>query len=487
MKEMKRKSIQQRVLGVLLSLLLVLTTVLTIGNTPVKVKAKETPKSGSTVYCYTEEEYYFYVMDSLEDVPNVKERTIIFVGNPNNKFKNVVNAANTAASRSVEANRLFTEKVMTYNGLTWFLGNVATMEPLWIQSTKKNGEVVGKDYIDDVTKWYTPEGEKEYAKARKVLLDGLRGLNLGACNNDIEIITKVSDWICSKLTYDSNSDYEENRDYFSIVTGKGVCEEYSDITALALQELGYECVKLGGYGWQTDGSSGTHTWNAVKMSDGKWYEIDNTWRDSVGGYMLMNMRSDHELFPTGSGYANDEVKYAIDNLATGNYTNTSTKRLLNAFLINIVDKNQEFNVGDEYTLPKDQLVKVVSDNPSVVSVENGKLICKKSGRANITRNDGTYQSGFAVLVKTDTTPMLSVKSTASVKVGKTVNLEVKASNNWFKEGMNVDRIQKASYTSSNKKIVTVNSSGTIKGIKKGTATITIKCGSVEKKVKVTVK
>ena len=43
------------------------------------------------------------------------------------------------------------------------------------------------------------------------------------------------------------------------------------------------------------------------------------------------------------------------------------------------------------------------------------------------------------------------------------------------------------WSSSNKKIATVTKSGTVKGVKKGTATITVKSGSETVKVNVTVK
>ena len=46
---------------------------------------------------------------------------------------------------------------------------------------------------------------------------------------------------------------------------------------------------------------------------------------------------------------------------------------------------------------------------------------------------------------------------------------------------------KASYRSSNKKVATVSKSGKVKGVKKGTATITIKSGKISVKVTVTVK
>ena len=47
--------------------------------------------------------------------------------------------------------------------------------------------------------------------------------------------------------------------------------------------------------------------------------------------------------------------------------------------------------------------------------------------------------------------------------------------------------EKVTYSSSNKKIATVSSSGVITGKKKGTAYITVKSGNICKKVKVVVK
>ena len=46
---------------------------------------------------------------------------------------------------------------------------------------------------------------------------------------------------------------------------------------------------------------------------------------------------------------------------------------------------------------------------------------------------------------------------------------------------------KVTYTSSNKKVATVTSKGVVKGVKKGTAVITVKCSGMTAKFKVTVK
>lgn len=68
------------------------------------------------------------------------------------------------------------------------------------------------------------------------------------------------------------------------------------------------------------------------------------------------------------------------------------------------------------------------------------------------------------------------KSKLSVKVGKTVKIKATAKPS-----------AKITYTSSNKKVATVNSKGVVTGKKAGTATITVKANGKTVKVKVTVK
>ena len=63
-----------------------------------------------------------------------------------------------------------------------------------------------------------------------------------------------------------------------------------------------------------------------------------------------------------------------------------------------------------------------------------------------------------------------------IKKGKTTTIRSKAA-----------PAGKITYTSSNKKVAAVNSKGVVKGIKKGKATITVKCNGITKKFVVTVK
>lgn len=121
-------------------------------------------------------------------------------------------------------------------------------------------------------------------------------------------------------------------------------------------------------------------------------------------------------------------------------------------------------------------VTFTSSNPKVAAVNKttGKVTAKAKGSAVITAKCGDVKVTCKVTVKNPTLTLN--KTSASVKVGKTTKITAKAAPSG-----------KVTYKSGNKKIATVSSNGTIKGIKKGTAKITVTCNGVTKTVKVTVK
>lgn len=125
-------------------------------------------------------------------------------------------------------------------------------------------------------------------------------------------------------------------------------------------------------------------------------------------------------------------------------------------------------------------VTFTSNNTKVATVNKttGKVTAKAKGTATITAKYGDVKVTCKVTCKvTVKNPTLTLsKTSASVKVGKTTKITAKATPSG-----------KVTYKSSNKKVATVSSNGTIKGIKKGTAKITVTCNGVSKTVKVTVK
>ena len=120
-------------------------------------------------------------------------------------------------------------------------------------------------------------------------------------------------------------------------------------------------------------------------------------------------------------------------------------------------------------------VKYTSSNTKVATVSSkGVVKGVKAGTVTITAKAGTLKTTCKVVIKN---PAFSlVKSSATIKKGKTTTIRSKAA-----------PAGKITYTSSNKKVAAVNSKGVVKGIKKGKATITVKCNGITKKFVVTVK
>ena len=137
--------------------------------------------------------------------------------------------------------------------------------------------------------------------------------------------------------------------------------------------------------------------------------------------------------------------------------------------------------GDKIKSAKSSNAKVVK-----VSVKNGKLTVKglKAGKATVTvTSTKGAKATVKITVQKQKVATKKLKATVStkqiLKKGKKVTLKV------AKTPFTAQDTVK--WTSSNKKVATVTSKGVVKGLKKGTATITAKAGKKVVKFKVTVK
>ena len=122
-----------------------------------------------------------------------------------------------------------------------------------------------------------------------------------------------------------------------------------------------------------------------------------------------------------------------------------------------------------------------SSNKAVATVSTkGVITGKKPGTAKITVKSGSIKTVVTVTVtKLKTTKITGVPKSKTLKKGKTFTIKAAAA------PKNTD--EKITYGSSNSKVVLVTSKGVVKGLKKGTATITVRSGSKKMTCKVTVK
>lgn len=149
-------------------------------------------------------------------------------------------------------------------------------------------------------------------------------------------------------------------------------------------------------------------------------------------------------------------------------------------------RGKKYNIMTEnkpvvYPLTSTQGIKFYSTNKSVATVSSkGVITAKKGGTAKIIMYSGlTKPYTFKVTVpKIKTTAISGVIKNKIIQKGLTSQLKPVLTPSNSEEEI--------TYKSSNKKVATVTSSGKITAKKRGTATITIKSGSVSCKVKVTV-
>lgn len=122
-----------------------------------------------------------------------------------------------------------------------------------------------------------------------------------------------------------------------------------------------------------------------------------------------------------------------------------------------------------------------SSNKKVATVSSkGVIKAKKAGTAKITVKSGKKKVIVTVKVTgVKTTNLSGVPAAKNVSKGKSFKIKAIAT------PKNTD--EKITFKSSNKKVATVTSKGVVKGLKKGTATITVQSGSKKMTCKVTVK
>lgn len=143
-----------------------------------------------------------------------------------------------------------------------------------------------------------------------------------------EKLKSIHDALAGRVTYDYDavSYYEKNQTvtgsimqsftaYGALVNGKAVCQGYAEAFKLLCDKQGIPCIVVVGTGVVSASESGSHMWNAVKMEDGSWYNVDVTWDDQ--SVVL------HDFFLVGSestAPAFSSLTFAQSHRADGEFT-----------------------------------------------------------------------------------------------------------------------------------------------------------------------
>lgn len=160
---------------------------------------------------------------------------------------------------------------------------------------------------------------------------------------------------------------------------------------------------------------------------------------------------------------------------------TGTVKTTKLTVTSVTNNKLTLEKGKTHTLKSElkpftstQKVTYKTSNKKVATVtSSGKIKAVGAGKATITVTSGSKKVKVIVTVPGIT----GLKSSVTVKRNKTTTLKPKT------YGIS----EKVTYTSSNPKVVTVTAAGKVKGIKKGTAKITVQAESYKKTVTVKVK
>jgi len=149
---------------------------------------------------------------------------------------------------------------------------------------------------------------------------------------DIEKIINLNEFILNgQFSYDMTYKNRKSISQF-IKDTKGVCEEFTTLTYLFLNEMGFENIVIYGQATTDDGRTGHHTWNMVKI-EGQWYHLDILWNgptDTSGKIMEINkeyllkstktiLKDHHIVFDAVNGLDSVNIYKKWTDLATQDY------------------------------------------------------------------------------------------------------------------------------------------------------------------------
>lgn len=345
-----------------------------------------------------------------------------------------------------------------------------------------------------------------------------------------ELVKNAHDAVADLVTYasgDTASLYQ--RGYLHTITGgllgkyghTGVCDCYARLFRLICQAKEIPCILVPGGSQVKDGKIvADHIWNYVKMEDGAWYLVDVTWDDQNPDpyeYFLAGSgrtASDHRavgVFSNGNGYS----PFTIPALSKTDYQAPQGQQTTKIKSVTLNKTAVSLHCGDTIRLsvsvmPSNasgyQLV-VDSSNQQVVSVNTSAgytrplLAAKGAGTAvvsvrdrsvgllascrvtvshktavktvNATTKASGYRLTYCIGCRTQISKQTLPKYQVTLNTG-TLPLQWKKSTTALKIASRTSGDAVASWKSSNKKVVTVNSkTGKLTAKKKGTAVITV--------------
>jgi len=182
----------------------------------------------------------------------------------------------------------------------------------WRWQTNQSG---GATEVTVSFRYATDRQQPALLKAAQDRADTLVAELIRPGQSDFEKEVALHDWLVDHTAYDEAAyrsgtvPEAEFTPYGALIRGTGVCEAYASAFLMLASRAGLEARLVTG----TAGGA-AHSWNQVKI-DGRWYHLDVTWDDPVGGparksYSYFNLPDDllarsHQWNPQEAEPCND--------------------------------------------------------------------------------------------------------------------------------------------------------------------------------------
>lgn len=154
----------------------------------------------------------------------------------------------------------------------------------------------------------------------------------------------IHDYLVTHLEYDTRVGTSYNA-YEALINGKAVCGGYAECFKTFMDLLNIENITLSG----TAGDE-QHIWNAVRLNDDCWYQVDVTWDDPVNATIIAldhayfnisdkDMAIDHTWSETPENYETaDSSRYSYPEIA--GLLHISSQSMLNAQIAQYVRERE---------------------------------------------------------------------------------------------------------------------------------------------------
>ena len=197
---------------------------------------------------------------------------------------------------------------------------------------------VNPQIIEKYKKAYkTGKTSKLNSKEKKIFRNVKKAVDYAKTGkNRYEKVKRLNDWMAENIAYDFS--FKSDTYYLEgpMIKGKAVCNGYANAFKLCSLVMGIPCEMEHGY---LSTPKEGHSWNIVKMDDGKWYHIDVTSNDieSKEKYIYSSYRTfaltDKQMKASGYSWYDSKkcngTKYNITNYERNNFIK-SEKNLYDA-------------------------------------------------------------------------------------------------------------------------------------------------------------